>query len=506
MSREIRLRLGSSAVGQNLSEYLARVGYRLHTACGGRGTCGKCRVRLVAGYLYADAACTQFAVPDKNGCVLACRTWCCSGAIVSFDSLEGDGLTDFAAKADPTDTSNAQSLGIALDIGTTTLACALVNPADGRVLATASMLNPQVSFGADVISRIEAIMRRPEALEQMQSALLACTCEMLSQVLQGKHAERMVVGGNPTMLHVFCGISPVSMGTYPFTPVFTESKQLSGESLGLPVKTVTLLPSISAFVGGDLTAGMLHSDLTDSEQPALLIDIGTNGESILYTGKAHGDRLYAASAAAGPAMEGAGISTGMGGVSGAVCAVRMQSGYPICSTVGDQPAKGICGSGLIDLVSALYEYDYIDETGAFDSGDQFVYATAEDGTPLSLTQADIRALQLSKSAIRASIDALCAHAKIKADDLSHVYLAGGLGYYMNVRSAIAIGLLPKAFQGRTQSVGNASLGGCVRALTDPALIEQVQAQAACCETLELSTNAIWNQSFMENMIFPEKEI
>ena len=206
-------------------------------------------------------------------------------------------------------------------------------------------------------------------------------------------------------------------------------------------------------------------------------------------------------------MEGAGIYTGMGGVSGAVCAVRMHAGMPICSTVGDVPAKGICGSGLIDLVATLYQNGIIDETGAFERGDAFVYATAQNGTPLSLTQADIRALQLSKSAIRASIDALCAHAGLTPDNLAHVYLAGGLGYYMNVDSAVAIGLLPAAFQSRTQSIGNAALGGCVRLLAAPALLDALQAQAAQCRTLELNTDAVWNQSFMENMMFPcEDEI
>lgn len=506
MSNEIRIRPGSASVGQNLSEYLSQNGYPLHADCGGRGTCGKCRVRLVAGDLYANAACTQIAVPDKDGCVLACRTWCCSDAIIALESFTGDGLTDFGKQADTTSTDTPEEfLGIALDVGTTTLAAALVDTRNGNVLATASALNPQASFGADVISRIESVMRRPESLVQMQHVLLDSIREMLAQLLGDKTAAHMTVAGNPTMLHIFAGISPVGMGAYPFTPAFTESKTFPGKQFRLPVQSVTLLPSISAFVGGDITAGMLHVNLTESDLPALLLDVGTNGESVLFAGKSRGSHLYAASAAAGPAMEGAGISTGMGGVSGAVCTFRMQSGLPLFSTVGDAPARGICGSGLIDLIAALYKADLIDETGAFDMDDQFVYATTQSGAPLALTQADIRAFQLSKSAIRASLDALCVHAKIAPDEIEHVYLAGGLGYYMNVDSAVAIGLLPKEFQGHTQSVGNAALGGCVRVLADPALLDALQAQAAQCRTLELSTNATWNQSFMEHMMFPEKD-
>ena len=506
MSNEIRIRPGSASVEQNLSEYLAQNGYPLHADCGGRGTCGKCRVRLVAGDFYANAACTQIAVPDKDGYVLACRTWCCSDAIIALESFTGDGLTDFGKQTGKTSAATPEEfLGIAFDIGTTTLACALVDTESGNVLATASALNPQASFGADVISRIESVMRRPETLVQMQHVLLDSIREMLAQLLGHKTATHMTVAGNPTMLHIFAGISPVGMGAYPFAPAFTESKTFPGEQFCLPVQRITLFPSISAFVGGDVTAGMLHVDLTDSEQPALLIDVGTNGESVLFTGKSRGSRLYATSAAAGPAMEGAGISTGMGGVAGAVCAFGMQSGRPLFSTVGDAPARGICGSGLIDLITALYKADIIDETGAFDAGDQFVYATMQNGAPLALTQADIRAFQLSKSAIHACLDALCAHAKIAPDEIAHVYLAGGLGYYMNVDSAVAIGLLPEEFQGHTQSVGNAALGGCVRVLTDPALLDALQTQAAQCRTLELSTDATWNQSFMENMMFPERD-
>lgn len=508
MSKPVSIRLGSSAEGQNLAEYLARAGHLLHADCGGRGTCGKCRVKLLEGNLYDSPACTRMIAPDANGFVLACRAWVCGGATVLLPEQQGDGLVAFKAQTQTQATpapNQAKKLGIALDVGTTTLAAALVDLADGKVLRTASALNVQVSFGADVISRIGTIANRPETLEQMQRALLSSVLDMINELAPGAQISRMIAAGNPTMLHVFCGISPVGMGKYPFTPVFLDARTMTGAALGLPVDTVTCLPGISAFVGGDITAGMLHVDLCASAQPALLIDIGTNGESVLFTGTEHGSRLYAASAAAGPAMEGAGISTGMGGVGGAVCAVRMQSGIPICSTVGDLPAKGICGSGLVDLVFALYQNGYLDETGAFERGDAFIYATAKDGTPLSLTQADVRALQLCKSAIRASIDALCAHAHLVPEDLAHVYLAGGLGYYMNVESAIGIGLLPSAFHMRTQSVGNASLGGCVRALTNPACIHTLQADAARTQTLELSTDAVWNQSFMEHMTFPEKD-
>ncbi|MBO5842053.1 MAG: 2Fe-2S iron-sulfur cluster binding domain-containing protein, partial [Clostridia bacterium] len=250
MSKATRIRLGSSAVGRNLATYLAQAGYLLHADCGGRGTCGKCRVQLAGGYLYKNPECTQFAEPDKDGYVLACRTWGCSGAIIVLPDQDGDGLTEFSVQATSAPTK-ASGLGIALDVGTTTLAAALVELASGKVLATTSALNPQASFGADVISRIQSATERPQTLEQMQSVLLTRVRIMMDELAGGKKLTRMTVAGNPTMLHIFCGISPAGMGAYPFTPAFTQVKTLTGEELDLTVQDETCLPRISAFVGGD---------------------------------------------------------------------------------------------------------------------------------------------------------------------------------------------------------------------------------------------------------------
>ncbi len=507
MTKDIRIRLGSSSVGQNLAEYLARQGYPLRADCGGKGKCGKCRVRLETGYLYENPECTRLATPDENGYVLACHVWGCSGTVITFPRHQGEGLTDFGGKTAKKIAADAPlgiASGIALDIGTTTLAAALVDLDTGAVLSTASALNPQHVYGADVISRIDACARDAGALSRMQTLLLDRVRELMCELLDGKHAARMTVAGNATMLHIFCGISPVGMGSYPFTPAFTEAKVLMGTDLGLDADTVTLLPSISAFVGGDVTAGMLSCDLTSYDSPAMLIDVGTNGETVLYTGRAKGDRLLAASAAAGPALEGAGISTGVGGIRGAVSSVTLEHNKFVCRTVQDAAPIGICGSGLLDLAALLYEHGHIDETGFLMAGKPFAYATGEQGT-LTLTQEDVRALQLAKSAIRASIEALCAHAGLAPAELGRVCLAGGLGYYMNVDSAIAIGLLPNDVRGRVDSVGNSALGGAVRILTEPDLLDRATAEAARCQTLELNTNAVWNEAFMEHMMFPYEE-
>ena len=233
MSKFEKIRINPSDTGQSLAGYLARAGYPIHADCGGRGKCGKCRVRLESGVLFANPERTRRATPDADGWYYACRVYADYDAIVLLPVQDGDGLTDFAGRTASDDNAEIDgTLGIALDIGTTTLAMALVSLPDGQVLATASALNPQKAFGADVISRIGACMQDSTALFAMQTLLLDCVRDMMHRLLGNKRAERMTVAGNTTMLHILCGISPASMGAYPFTPTFTDPKTLSGRDKG----------------------------------------------------------------------------------------------------------------------------------------------------------------------------------------------------------------------------------------------------------------------------------
>ena len=303
MSKFTKITIPASAKGKRLTAYLAEAGHPITADCGGRGTCGKCRVTLLSGSFWADPQGLSLVIPDGEGRLLSCHAWCTGQeAMILLPVSEGQGLT--AATEEIASVDN-QSCGVALDIGTTTLAAALVSLDDGKILRTASRLNPQRSFGADVMSRIGAVMEDENSLYTMQKVLLDDVRLMLRELTGGQAVSRMTVAGNPTMLHLFCGISPTGMGTYPFTPAFTDAKDLTGRELGLPVDNITLLPSISAFIGGDITAGMISQRITDHDEPVLLVDMGTNGEMILYSGKNHGDRLWGTSTAAGPALEGA---------------------------------------------------------------------------------------------------------------------------------------------------------------------------------------------------------
>ncbi len=511
MIKQNLVTIPASAAGIRLSVWLAKNGYPVSADCGGKGTCGKCRVYLVSGTFWADAAKTSVEEPDADGMIRSCHAWCPEdGAEIRLVQTVGGGLTAFSAGQDKSVSvsDSAHAMGIALDIGTTTLAMALVHTESGEIIKTVSRRNPQRSFGADVMSRIGAVCEDIGNLSIMQSILIDDINSMRQSLCEGLDEDRMpktmTVAGNTTMLHLFCGVSPARMGAYPFTPEFLDSRTVPGAALGLPMEQITVLPGAHAFIGGDVTAGMLLLRLSEEREPVMLIDIGTNGEMVLFTGTDHGGRFFAASAAAGPALEGAGISTGVGGISGAVCAVSEVNGQLVTRTIDEKPPIGICGSGLIDLAAILLSREDLDETGYLED-EPYPYAVTEDGAELTLTQEDVRALQLAKSAMRAGMEALCDAADIPLTSLSKISVAGGLGYYMNMDSACAIGLLPIELRTKLHAVGNTALGGAAYLLSHPELSDRVSVEAASCEVIDLNRSAAFNELFITHMMFPSDE-
>lgn len=495
------------AAGQRLTAYLSSQNVPVSADCGGRGVCGKCRVRVLEGTFTQDAALTEPLPADASGCVLACRAFCPpEGARIELPDTDGDGLTEFTHHQPEHTTIARAGYGVALDLGTTTLAASLVDLSSGETLASVSRLNPQRSFGADVMSRITASC---EHLAAMQEVILSAVREMTASLVQ-THPDcipnALTVVGNPTMLHLFAGVDPSPMGAYPFTPAFTKEKILPGKELSLPFETITLLPSASAFIGSDVTAGAAICGMRAQSGPSLLIDVGTNGEMLLCLGKDRGGALSAASAAAGPAMEGAGISCGVGGIPGAICSVQAENQGISFETVGGKGPVGLCGSGLIDLIAVLLEKKLLDDTGYLEDDPFELFSDpARIFGEISLTQRDVRQFQLAKSAIRAGIEALLADAGIRAEDVENVYIAGGLGYYMNIRSAVAGGLLPACFASTATAIGNSALAGAVRALVSPEFRAEVAAIAEECRVIELNDSDVFNEGFIEYMAFPEKD-
>lgn len=484
-------------MGKRLYDVLLSMGISFFAPCGGNGTCGKCRVKLVSGRV-RDAQ-GEWLAPDEKGEVLSCHAYIAEDCEVLIPEMSGAGLT-----VEASEDAEASVLGVALDIGTTTLAVALVDIGSGRVLKTASALNPQGAFGADVMSRITSA--REGKLSLMQTVLIKTICALFDELLEGRESkvEALTVVGNPTMLHLFLGISPEGIGQYPFTPAFLDTIYRTGAELCLPCERVTLLPSASAFIGSDVVAGVYQLGLLKEKGVSLFLDVGTNGEIVLNKDGV----LYAASCAAGPALEGARISSGMGGVSGAVSSVEKKDGVYIYTTVNGTAARGVCGAGLCDLVARLLEDGVIDEGGYLDEDFRLVGChKTENGiaktapTAVTLKASDIREFQLAKAAIRAGLDTLLSVAGAQVSELSSLSLAGGLGYYLSPDSACRVGMFAPTLLPVIRAVGNTALKGAIAALCHPEALSEIKRIAKVIKTVALNEHPAFSERFMEAMLF-----
>ena len=401
--------------------------HSLSAPCGGNGKCGKCLVRLLEGKISG-------VTPDENGYFLSCQGKAKSDLVINVENVTGMGLSNFETFKV---TSRKEGFGTILDIGTTTLAACLVDFKTGEIVKKCSSLNPQSVCGADVISRIQASI--DGKLGILQSLIVKEVNDIIKELSNGEDVKELVIGGNTTMLHLFKGVDPKTIGYSPFVPVFTETQIIDGKDLDLPVKTVRLLPSASAYIGGDVTAGILSCKMDEGNDTKLFVDIGTNGEVVL----SHCGKLHATSTAAGPALEGACIECGIGGIPGAIDKIEIIDGELIVHAISEKEPIGICGSGLIDIIAVLLKEKMIDETGAWDeeSNSLLMKYKKEDKFYLTdkiyISQKDIRQFQLAKSAICSGIKTLLNELKIDASQVEKTYVAGGLGYYMNMqRSAL----------------------------------------------------------------------
>ena len=407
-------------------------------------------------------------------------------------------------------------LGIAIDIGTTTLAAALVDLAAGKVVALDAELNPQINFGADVISRIMYAQGAPEKRESLQKELVKGLNQLILRLCRSSRRERgrifeATVVGNTTMLHTLLGLEARNIALAPYVGGLNQSFDLSAQELGLqihPGGKVHIMPSIASFVGADTVAVILAAGLLQSRVPRLAIDIGTNGEVMLATEKG----VLTASTAAGPAFEGGRIKYGMRAVKGAISSFQAAPAMNYAVIGGGSP-KGICGSGLIDLVAELYRAGVLDRkgrilkpaevsTGALakmvkvrGEAREFVIFKDEKGE-VALTQKDIRELQLAKGAMRAGVELLMKEAGVRADDIQEVLLAGVFGNYINREKAVTLGLIPPFPLEKIHFIGNGAMDGALRALLN--LEERHQAEKIASEArhIELSGRPDFEDTFL----------
>lgn len=477
----------SASEGASLLSVLSGAGVMAEAPCGGHGTCGKCRM-LINGEM--KKAC-QTVVENDMTVLLP--------EMAEHEVLTGGIDTDTDVKP------YKEGYLLAVDIGTTTIVCYLLDGQTGKELANASMLNPQISFGADVISRIQAAVngQMTELTTCIRKGLAGLIAEVCKKAeVSCTSVSVLSVVGNPAMQQIFMGYLPENLVKVPFAPILTSAGTVSVSEY-LPVckdAEMLVVPDISGYVGADTMGCILSTGIYESKQITLMVDIGTNGEMIL----GNAEKMFACSTAAGPALEGAKIRFGMRGATGAIDHVWLENGTLRCSVIGGGKARGICGSGLIDMIAVCLETGLINNRGRIQHTDEIegqrVVFLTED---IYLTQDDIREVQLAKGAIAAGIELLAEQMSICLEDINRVLLAGAFGNYMNPDSACRIGLLPSVLRGKIMAVGNAAGIGARMMACNRDMLMYTQQLLGKIHFIELADLPGFQRTFARNMRYPE---
>ncbi len=568
--------------GETVKDALYRAGVELETPCNGQGLCGKCLVRVDSPENVPETPHKEISEAQaREGIRLACRLVPKTDITIRLLSeysrdehriLEGDRDPAFSewaqspAEADASkrhlpdseshmrnqpavaiDCTGEQCLfsydggaagtlqpwrketvakGLAIDLGTTSLVVTLIDLSIGRELATTSSLNPQIRFGHDVVRRIQK-GSTPEGLAELSECVRDGLNHLIEQACEDSGADPqevldVVIGGNTTMLQLAASVDPEPLGQVPFSVGLAGGRTYPASQFGFnihPAARVYVPPILHAYIGADISAGLLVSRefFAAGKTTTLFIDIGTNGEM----GLSVGGRYLMTSTAAGPAFEGMGISAGMRARIGAVEAVTTdgKSQFQI-HTIGDAPPQGICGSGIVDLTAALFRLGVIDVTGRMRKPDQTgglpeevsARLTQVNGIPafhlgknVYFTQEDVRQVQLAKSALRAAIDILLQEAELDCRHLDRIVLAGGFGYSLRAGNLEVIGLLPPGTADKVYFAGNTSRIGCVRMLRNVGYRRFLEEKMRSVRHVSIETRPDFMEQYVASMEFPELE-
>ncbi|MGN1382584.1 MAG: ASKHA domain-containing protein [Eubacterium sp.] len=542
--------------GEILLRLLQKNKIFIPAACGGNGTCGKCRVDII-----------RRGNGSERESLLACRTRVEENMTVVLKAWsENDILTEGAENPSASEveksTANKSRSSVSMsgsgqtgsgrgpsgqmrysaaaDLGTTTIAAALVQMGDeGKSAAVCrrGSWNRQAAYGADVISRIQYIIEHSDdGLEILMDTVRDQILEMILDMCRERkintsQIDDLYIAGNTIMQHIFFGISPVSIASAPFTPetLFLEDESPDYDEIMQPFSAewkdvfpsmkVYAAPCAAGYVGGDILSGLSACGISEEEGQSLFLDIGTNGEMAI--GGKNG--LLCCAVASGPAFEGAQIECGMTASAGAVSKIAMKNGKLELGVIGGGEPSGICGSGLIDLLAVLLESGAVDESGCFlppeeaaEEADPAIVPYIredEDGNGMIVlneqqnvrfTAKDVRKLQLAKAAVAAGIEVLMKESGVRAEEVQHLYLAGGFGKHVDLKSAARIGMFPETLADRAVYLGNASLLGMEKACADHSAYAGMQEITTQCRYLELSGNAAFNDAYIGQMMFGEE--
>lgn len=489
----------------------------LPSPCGGRGNCGKCKIQVIGGALPVTVSDRAYFSGEElqEGWRLACQAYPAADLEiwVGFEDETEMQANESALNAERENTglpgkdySNERRYAFAVDIGTTTVAIALLYLPEGIRVMARTALNPQRRFGADVITRIQKVSGG--MAKELQKLIIEELERLMGLILKEgqigwNDVARVSVTGNTTMLHILRGYPCEGLGQLPFAPYSVVSECLSIKDMFPNINAqaeVLIGPGISAFVGNDIVSGLQAVGMGNVRGKRMFIDLGTNGEMAIR----NGELLLTASTAAGPALEGGNILWGTGSIPGAVCGADFQEDRLCVRTILRKKPIGICGSGVIELAAEFTGKGVIDETGLLAEewfADGYPVAQKADGRKIVLTQKDIREIQLAKAAIRAGIHTLLEAAQMNPEDVEEVYLAGGFGHGLNVAKAIFIGMFPQIFEKKVKTVGNSALEGAGNLALNPDRLLDQEAIAGAAQNLELSSDPIFGEMYMNAMMF-----
>ncbi|MDZ7672364.1 MAG: ASKHA domain-containing protein [Halanaerobiales bacterium] len=413
--------------------------------------------------------------------------------------------------------------GLSVDIGTTTIVIYLINLSTGEEVGVNSFYNPQKKFGADVISRINYTNNNENGIKEMQDVVIDALNQGINQLVKQTKISnddiyKMAIVGNTIMLHLLAGIDALSIAKSPYIPTFTDEIKLKAKDLNLNINKkglIFLLPSISGYVGADITGDMLTINIDKLKGNNLMIDIGTNGEIVLNKK----DKIVSCSAAAGPAFEGANITFGSAGVSGAISKFEIKNEKFNFKTINDQPPIGICGSGLLDMIAEFFKHGFIESSGKITNKEKLadwkkkyvgkykdqnaIKITKNKSTDqtIYLTQKDIREVQLAKGAIAAGIEILLQETDLKAENLDRVFIAGGFGNYINPDNACFIKMIPECLKDKIIQIGNGAGTGAKIYLLNQKAKKRALAIKEKVKYIELSVNKEFQTEYINSMNF-----
>lgn len=513
--------------GANALTTLLNAGVFVDNPCNGTGICGKCRIRVLQGDVSPMSATEQNLLKPQeitSGIRLSCMTELYGETEIELLKHERKHsvLTEGYVPDFKKDCYNS-GYGVAVDIGTTTVVTALIDLTNGQEIANASMINAQKHFGLDVLTRITYEYEHPESgSRELQEAIVRSLNAMIHEVcteagILSTDIREIDVAANCTMMHMLLGEDARPIGKSPYKPVFTDAKSISASSIGIDASPDTVLyclPQVSAYIGADIVAGAYVCRLHEEPGNVLFIDIGTNGEIVL----ASKGRLLCCSCAAGPALEGMNISSGMRAAEGAVEDVRITEDGVQLTTIGNLPPAGLCGSGILAVVKELLRTQIVKKTGAFIKketlkDEDYRYPLIRmNGTKrefllqeepeLIVTQGDVRQVQLAKGAILSGFRALLEKAGITMEDLDKVMIAGQFGSHLPAESLTGTGILPEEVKEKLIYVGNSSKTGAYMTLMSRNVKREVEELALHMEYMELAETENYERIFTESMIFP----